>query len=53
MRNKPPLNKKLQEFVNALALRVENAEMSLEEALKQTRDSLKNHPVILAHLNRN
>lgn len=50
---KPDTNQKLKEFVNDLGLRVERAEISLEQALKETKDSLRNHPAILALLNRN
>lgn len=50
---KPPINKKLLELVNLLGLSVDRGEKILEQALKESRDSLRNHPAILAQLNRN
>lgn len=50
---KKPRNQKLKDFVNQLGLRVEKAEISFEQALRETKDSLRNHPAILALLNRN
>lgn len=44
---------KIRQFANALGLKVENAEISLEQALKETREALKNHPALQAHLERN
>lgn len=44
---------KIRAFANSLGIRVANAEISLEQALAETREALKNHPAILAHEARN
>lgn len=42
-----------RKFANELGIKVERAEIGIQQALKETRDALKNHPAILAHEARN
>lgn len=44
---------KLKRFVDDLGLKVDNAEISFQQALEEMRASLINHPAIQAQLNRN
>jgi len=44
---------KMRKLADDLGLKVARAEISLEQALAETRKALENHPAILAHMARN